>query len=179
MDKETIEHLAQRSRYDKEALGALYDYFFPKIFAYVGWRTDVRADTEDVVSDIFMKMVKYIETYESKETGSFQAWLYRIARTTVIDHYRTRRPTLTLEDAADLLFEQRDLVADFDMRAAFKKTMQALEKLPERQAEIIRLRFVAELSNQEIAVILNIGEKSVSAAIAKGFARIRDILGNV
>lgn len=174
MDKNAIEQLARAAaQRDKAALGTLYDYFFPKIYAYVGWRVGSKIETEDVVSETFMKMLKHIAVYAPSKTGTFQAWLYRIAHNTIIDHYRGHRPSVTLEQANDLHVESTDLGERIDSAMLFKKTLEALKELPDREAEIVRLRFIAELSNQEIASVLGIAEKSVSGALSKALAKLR------
>lgn len=176
MGKEQIENLAMAAARDKTALITLYDYFFPKIFAYVAWRVGTRSDAEDITSTIFLKMVRSIAIYKTYPKSSFQAWLYRIAQTTIIDFYRTHHTSITLEDIPDLSDPTHNLGALFDLRLEFKQTLEALNRLPDRQAEIIRLKFIAELSNQEIAALLHINEKSVSAAVSKGLVKLRNFL---
>lgn len=173
MDTEYIEQLAREAQHSKEAIGKLYDYFFSKIFAYASWRVGSRADAEDITSAIFMKMVKNITSYHQKSHSSFQAWLYRIAQTTVIDYYRTHKFTIALERVSDMIFTKDDLAHALDTKTLFIEILNALETLSTRQAEIIRLKFIAELSNKEIAETLGIHEKSVSAASAKGIASLR------
>jgi RNA polymerase sigma-70 factor (ECF subfamily) len=164
----SIEQAVEQARTDKTAIGKLYDFFFPKIFSYVSWRIGRETDAEDVVSDIFIKMVKNLSSYRAQKNGSFQSWLYCITRNTIIDYYRTHKNSITLDELPEIKTEDVTLEEQLDAQEMFVKIINLLNDLPARQAEIIRLKFIAELQNKEIAQILNIREKSVSAAVAKG-----------
>ena len=50
----------------------------------------------------------------------------------------------------------------------FKKMYQMVQELPERQAEIITMRFFTEMKNKEISKVLNISEKSVASSLCRG-----------
>ena len=169
----SIDQLALQAHTYKAALGKLYDIFFPKIFSYVTWRIGSEKDVEDVVADIFMKMVKNVSSYHTQKHGSFQSWLYCIAKNTIIDYYRTHKTSITLDELPEIKIEETTLDVQLDTRAMFIKIVTLLDKLPARQAEIIRLKFIAELQNKEIAQVLNINEKSVSASVAKGIAKLK------
>jgi RNA polymerase sigma-70 factor (ECF subfamily) len=172
----SIDQLALQARTNKAALSELYDIFFSKIFSYVAWRIGAERDVEDVVADIFMKMVKNLYSYHTQKQASFQSWLYCITKNTIIDYYRTHKNSITLDELPEIKIEGATLGEQFDTREMFIKIVNLLDDLPARQAEIIRLKFIAELQNKEIAQVLNINERSVSASIAKGVATLREAL---
>src|SRR2546421_2539762 len=96
--------LAQRSKADAEAFGALYDRYCDRIYRYVFRRLRNHEAAEDVTADIFLKVLRAIDTYRPA-TAPFSTWLYRIAANAVVDYTRSRRITMSLDvtaDAADL-----------------------------------------------------------------------------
>ena len=72
-----------------EDFGRLYDLYIKKIYNFIYYKTHHQETAEDLVSIVFTKALKKINTFDN--SGTFSAWLYRIARNTVIDHYRTKK----------------------------------------------------------------------------------------
>ena len=85
LGRDEIESLVREAKnLDREALSELCVYFYPRIYRYVFYRVGTRQDAEDITSEVFVRMVRSLNT----QKGSFQAWLFRIASNLVIDHYR-------------------------------------------------------------------------------------------
>ena len=85
----------------QDDFGKLYDQHVKKIYEFIYFKTHHKETAEDLTSVTFMKALSNIESFDEKK-ASFKTWLYRIARNTVIDHYRMKRETADLEDAWDL-----------------------------------------------------------------------------
>ena len=86
--EETDEALARKAQQGSvEAVGELYDRHRPQIFRFAWSRLGHRQLAEDVTAEVFARMVKSIGDYQVLDLP-FQAWLYRIARNLIIDHYR-------------------------------------------------------------------------------------------
>src|SRR5512134_1650231 len=84
---------------DPEAFATLYDAYVERVSRYVYFRVTDDCDMEDLVSQVFLRAWEHLDRY--KIGGSpFIAWLYTIARNLVIDHYRTKKKDLSLEEAA-------------------------------------------------------------------------------
>ena len=71
------------------AFGALYDRYVEAVYRYVFYRVRETAEAEDVTSEVFMKALRAMPRYETRQP--FLAWLYRIARNAVIDRARRKR----------------------------------------------------------------------------------------
>lgn len=71
---------------DREAIAVLIEYFYHKIRTYIFYRVNNKEDTEDLIQEVFLRMVKSLENQKS----NFTAWLYKIASNLVIDFYRHR-----------------------------------------------------------------------------------------
>lgn len=134
-------------RGDAAAFGRLYDHTVDRIYRYVFFRvTDVET-AEDLTSNVFLKAWENLERY--RPGGPFLAWLYTIARNTVIDHYRTRKPGVRLEDVVIRQDPEIDDGLDRQNDAAMVK--RALRELTDEQQEVLSLRFLEELDTEQIA----------------------------
>src|SRR5205807_2404142 len=92
------DQLVERAKGDADAFGELYDHYFGQIYRFVYSRLRDQDAAEDVTSEVFFKALRAIGRYRS--TGHpFSAWLYQISVNAIYDHYRSRRPTASLEGA--------------------------------------------------------------------------------
>lgn len=94
----------ERAREDPEALGRLYDHYFPKLYAYVSYRVGRARDAEDLVAETFLKVAREIKDFEWQHKGSFAAWLFRIAHNLISNFHRQnqRWESLPLEALPEL-----------------------------------------------------------------------------
>src|ERR1044072_2799859 len=84
-----------------EAFARLYDAYVERVTRYIYFRVSEETDTEDLVSQVFLKAWENLDRYKIG-SSPFIAWLYTIARNLVIDHYRTKKDALPLEEAIAL-----------------------------------------------------------------------------
>jgi RNA polymerase sigma factor (sigma-70 family) len=96
MQENTI--ISQVKAGDTEVFGVLYDAYFEKIYNYLFYRTRDKGITEDLVSMTFFKAISGLDKFDERR-GNFSAWLYRIARNSLYDHFRTRKMTSPIEAA--------------------------------------------------------------------------------
>ena len=87
---------AQALQGDKEAFGDLYEYYLEEVYRYVFYRVSNEADAEDLTEQVFLKVWENLPNFQQRVP--FKAWLYRIARNTVIDHYRTRKKNFPINE---------------------------------------------------------------------------------
>jgi RNA polymerase sigma-70 factor (ECF subfamily) len=87
-----------QAKQDSEAFGQLYDTYVKQIYRFVYFKVSSREEAEDVTADVFLKTWNYLR--ENKEVKSFSGLLYRVARTSIIDLYRSRtnQPVLMTEE---------------------------------------------------------------------------------
>ena len=162
--------LIEKSKTDPETFSELYNLYFPKIFRYVSWRVGSRPDAEDLVSEIFTKTLTNLDSFKWQKNVSFSSWIFRIAHNALIDYYRseTKRKRVNLEDLPEI--EDDAILADEELtrKQQFKVLFQMIGELPDRQAEIITMRFFTGMKNKEIADVLGIKEKSVASSLCRG-----------
>ncbi len=73
-----------------EMLGELFDRYQTPLFNFYAKLTGDRAVSEDLVQEVFLRILKYRQSY--KPGTPFRAWVYQIARNARADHYRKQRP---------------------------------------------------------------------------------------
>lgn len=160
-----------------EAFGVLYDRYLDKIYRFVYYKTFTREAAEDITSDVFHKALRNSKSFDPAK-GSFSTWLYRIARNAVIDHYRTKKHDVPLEDTFDVGVDERTPDA-LDAIADLGRVTEYLTTLTAKQREIIMLRIWEEKSYREIADIVGGTESSVKMAFSRSIRELREKCGPV
>ena len=137
---------------NREAFGQLYQYYYQPIYRYVFYRVNHRQDTEDLTEKIFIKAWESLPHYRGD--ASFKSWIYRIAHTIVIDHYRTRKRPLSLNEAASLVDGRLDLETALMTQERIEQLRALLSRLSPLHQHVLTLRFINGLSTEETAQIL-------------------------
>jgi RNA polymerase sigma-70 factor (ECF subfamily) len=165
----------------KEAAGGsypafeqLYRLYVKQIFRYVYYQLGDRMTAEDITEDVFIRVLERIRTCAGRE-ATFKAWLYRIARNRVVDHLRSQRKHLSIEsDRTQQISDRRsDPARDIERRELW----EVLREIPPGQSQVVILKFLAGLENQEIAQILGKSEGAVRILQMRGLALLRKKMG--
>ncbi len=164
---------------DAASLAALYEHFYDKIFRYVSFKTGNSNESEDIVEDVFLKMLESIGSFRW-QGHPFSSWLFRIAHNLVVDHFRkrSRRKQVPLEDVAELVGStSHDVDSRLDVKASLARVQDAMSELTALQREVLSLRFAAGLSVMETAQAMGKKENAVKALQHVAIKRLRVILG--
>jgi len=170
MQEDEFRIIAQVQKGDKEKFGILYDRYIKKIYDFVYFKTSHKETAEDLVSIIFSKALEKISTFDSKD--KFSSWIYRIARNTVIDYYRTKKQDVNIEDAWDVT-EDSDIEQDLDNKEKLAEVKKYLNKLKSEQRDIIIMRVWQEMSYTEIAEIVGKSEASCKMVFSRVMKELR------
>tara|TARA_B100000029_G_scaffold515342_1_gene621864 strand:+ start:10283 stop:10864 length:582 start_codon:yes stop_codon:yes gene_type:complete len=161
---------------DTDALGILYEYYFPRVFRFVSVRVFQQEDAEDIVNEIFMRIVSNISRFRW-EGAPFGAWVFRIARNEVVNHIRRSSRQLEKEPLFDSIpDEKKDHVGDLEKEEALEYVRAASASLPAAQRDVIALRFGADLSVAETAKVLGKTENNIKVLQHKAIVRLREIV---
>jgi RNA polymerase sigma-70 factor (ECF subfamily) len=161
----------ERAQRDPQAFKQLYDYYFPRLYAYVSYRVGRVQDVEDLVAETFLKVIEGIERFEWRHEGSFAAWIFRIAHNLISNSYRQgqrREKLLPLEELPELQASTllpEDVVLQKEKFAYLRRLIGTLS--PRRQ-EVVTLKFFGGLRNQEIARVLGLDERTVASHLCRG-----------
>ena len=152
----------------------LYRQYLSRILNYIRLRVGDEELAQDLTAAVMERAVSRQHTLRRQE--AFGAWLFSIARTTVAGHYRSRRPAVSLDQAAAQPAPDPAPPEAVMRREEMERLRAALEALPEREQEIIRLKFGGALGNQEIGQVLRIKAGHVAVILFRALRRLRGIL---
>ncbi|GAB4402047.1 MAG: sigma-70 family RNA polymerase sigma factor [Microscillaceae bacterium] len=155
---------------DERAFEILVNRHKDKIFTTILLIVKDTNIAEDLLQDTFIKAVKTIKSGKYNEQGKFLPWISRIAHNLAIDFFRKERryPTVVMEENANvfntLSFAEDSVESAQIRKETFRKLRLMIQKLPEKQREVLIMRHYAEMSFQEIADATNV---SVNTALGR------------
>lgn len=174
--------IVESAKTDSQAFATLYDFYFPKVYAFVMSRVGSREAVEDIVSDIFLRVLENIRSYEERGHG-FTAWLFTVARNVIFDFYGSgrKRELLPLDEGAQIrdegeLAQPGKLAEQSELKEKVKTVMDGL---PERELCILQMKFFAGLQNREIALAMNLTESNVGIILYRVLRKIKPDLNNL
>ena len=160
---------------DAAVFSRLYDKYIKKIYDFIYYKTHHKQTAEDLTSTTFLKAYKAINNFKT-DTGTFQAWLYQIARNTVIDYYRSNKDTSNIDDAWDI-GETKEYDRDVDNKMLLEEVQKYLSQLSSDQRDIIVMRLWQQMSYQEIAAALGKTEESCRMMFSRTITKLRQEKG--
>lgn len=169
MDNQELALIKACQSGDSQSFGDLYEKYFKKIYSFVYYRISHKETTEDLVSIVFTKALENISKFNK---GYFSAWLYQIARNTVIDHYRTNKSTQDLERMAELSVDN-PILENMDNGIELQEIKAKLDKLNEIQRDIIIMRVWDGLSYKEISQIIGKSENNCKMIFSRALKELR------
>ncbi len=152
--------------------GLLFERHHRRVYAYFVKVTHDRGLSEDLVQEVFVRVIRYAHTYRSDH--AFQPWFYRIARNVLMDHHRKKRPVAVAPDAIVVSANDIDPVEQEEER---NRIHRAIESLSENYREIVELSLFADLSYAEIAETLGISENNARVRFFRAVNSLRKHLG--
>ena len=168
------ELVTQAQNGDVTAVGTLYDQHQPHIYRYVWSRVGLDRTAEDLTGEVFARMLANLPNYRSAGTP-FRAWLYRIARNLIVDHYRKQngRESVPLFFAEGMSQTMNDPDAILERKLDSERIKDALAKIDPNQREVIVLRFIVGLRLKEVAHSLDKSVAAVKSLQHRGLASLR------
>lgn len=148
----------------------LYDRYIDKIYKFIFFRTLHREHAEDLTSQVFIRAMDKISTFKP-DKGTFQAWLYQIARNIMIDEFRKQKPTDNIDEHENLPSNE-NIENEVDKGINAQRLKKLLQQLPDESQELVTMRLWNELSYAEISSITGKTEGSLKMQ----FSRIIDKL---
>jgi RNA polymerase sigma-70 factor (ECF subfamily) len=137
---------------------------------------------EDLIQEIFIKIIDNLKQRKYNEEGKFLPWALRISHNFCVDHFRKvkRTPTIKTSDDQDLfeVINHSDHSADYKMtrKQTHQNIQQLVDLLPEEQREIIVLRHYANLSFKEIAQMTNCSINTALGRMRYGLINLRKMM---
>jgi RNA polymerase sigma-70 factor (ECF subfamily) len=150
---------------------AVYAEQLPRVFNFFRYRLRDTAAAEDLTAQTFEKAWRSRHRYR-RDLAGFATWLLAIARNVAIDHARARREHAPLDGAADVA---ADATPESDeARASDRARLAALlATLPERERELLALKYGAGATNRAIAEVMGLSESNVGTIIHRAVQTLR------
>lgn len=156
-----------------ERFAEKYHQFFPRVFAYIYGRVHNVHVTEDLAADVFERAFQKAGSLRNDE--AFSTWLFTIARNVVTSHARKYgRETLMDPDVLKSIAPSSGSVeGEILMREELTAVTQMLRCFPQREQDIVALKFDAELSNTQISNIMGLSEANVRVILFRTLRKLR------
>jgi RNA polymerase sigma-70 factor (ECF subfamily) len=156
-----------------EDFEGMYESNQQLIYQFIFWRTQDMMLAEDLTSSVFEKAWR---TRHNFTGGSAKAWLYRIARTTLIDHWRKRVAITDDAVVSEAAADQVDMSEAVDQKLLIDQLRTALTKLPEDMRLAVELRFIQGLSTRDTAKKLGVSEANARVIQYRALKKLRSYL---
>ncbi len=163
---------------NSSSFGTLYDHYITQIYRFIYLKTSSREEAEDLTHEVFLSAWRSMPGYKHKGFP-FSSWLYQIARNKVIDHFRTKKTAMPIDEIVQSELDIPALInteGDLDLALDLEKIKYAMQFLTEEHQNIIIMRFVEDMTPKEIAEILGKSEGSVRLAQHRAIHKLKSIL---
>lgn len=164
--------------HDPKAFDQLYDYFADPLYRYFYYRSSDQHVAEELVSEVFLKMVEAIATFrlpERAQARAFSGWVFRIAYTKLVDYYRQqKRQSVELDESIPAPFSADEVV---DRSLEHEELRAAIQQLTPEQQQVVLLRFVERMSTEDVAIITGQTIGAVKAMQHRALNSMAKLLG--
>jgi len=179
-DKKT---LARLENGHKETFIKVYDAYVSEIYRFVYFKVGHREEANDLTSTIFLKTWNHIRTNSLESAKTLRALLYKIARNAIVDYYRDAGTKSAVTDSLDneaypleVIDITQDPQADMDRAAELEVVKKKLPLLKDEYREVIIMKFINDLSLEEIAEISGKSRGNVRVLIHRALNALKALV---
>jgi RNA polymerase sigma-70 factor (ECF subfamily) len=163
--------LVARFHQDPAAYAELYRRYVRRVYRYLYSHVSEATEAEDLTAQVFTAALESRSRY--RDQGAFAAWLFRIARHKIADHFRRRRPQVSLEGDDPPLKVDWDPLGQLVHTESLQRLSRLVGCLPPMEIELLRLRFAADLTYAEIGAALGQSEAASKMAVRRLLDRLQ------
>ena len=170
---------------DLSSMSEIYENRHRSLFRFFFRLTGRQALAEDLVHEVFLRMIRYRETWQAQnaavDSGAFEAWMYRIARNTLVDHSRKHRhETPGAEDQMETIASERPTPFESTAkRQDLALLYRALRELPEDKRELLVLTRFEGLTHEQIGRILGCEAGTVKGRVFRAMKELGSIYSDL
>lgn len=157
---------------DKEAFRLLMEKYQQQVFRVAIGFVHSRQDAEDITQEVFIRVYRSLSSF--KEKSLFSTWLYRITLNTSINYLNKNKRRNLLTNAGNSLMsllnksnEEKDAHQQLEAIEVKKSIQKAIDGLPEKQRKAFILSKYEELSQREVAEIMQTSEGAVEQLLVR------------
>lgn len=162
---------------DNGSLEKIYRLYFDELFHYGNKWLSNPTFTEDVIQDLFVKLIRTRENLS--ETTSIKFYLFRSFRTLALDKIKTEKKTLTIDEPGDEMFAvqltpEHKLINKEEYELIKEKLSLALSALTPRQREALFLRYSEGFSYAEVSEMMELTTKATYKLMARAIDALKE-----
>jgi RNA polymerase sigma-70 factor, ECF subfamily len=151
----------------------IYNEHVDGVFRFCFYKTSDRDTALDITQEVFSKIWEYMK--KGGKLDNVKAFVYSTANRKIIDWYRTKKVSISLDSLSEAGFEFKGESRDHAVKLDGEKALLLLKDMDDIYREVLLLRFVEELSVREIAEVLGETENNISVRIHRGMEKLRKI----
>ncbi len=161
---------------DAVAFGSLYDCHVDRVYRYLYYRVGNRPEAEDLTEQVFLKAWEAIHRFRW-QGKPFLAWLYRLAHNVLVDHLRSRKIAVSLDDDRRHIDPPSEAATrELGQRLDADLLARALSELTPDQQQVLVLKFLDGFDNEQVARVMDRREGTIRALQMRGLQSLRRIL---
>ncbi|MCF7907234.1 RNA polymerase sigma factor [Patescibacteria group bacterium] len=160
---------------DEQAFAQFYNTYKDKIYSFIYFKVPGKEKADDLVNDTFLKVYRYLR--DGHDIDNFRAFLYKTARNSVIDFYRTHQKNISLDSISEIVSKE-DVNEKIDNKLEVEKIATAIKQLSNDYQEVIILRFVDGLSFDEISQSTGKSLGNCRMLAHRGIKKVKEIIDN-
>lgn len=162
--------LIEAARFNPDAFAILYHRYLTPIYRYLLSRVNGKPEAEDLVAQVFIDALEGLVAGRYHEGGCFSAWLFTIAHRRLVDFYRQNN----VQSLGEIPSLESSLASSIEKKENIQRLKTLLNRLDDRQQELLRLRFSAGLGFKEISLLDGRSEAAVKMAFYRTLDFLRD-----
>jgi RNA polymerase sigma-70 factor (ECF subfamily) len=159
--------LVEQAKLDIHAFEKIYEYYFKKIYAYSLNRLANKELAEDITCEVFIRAVDGVKKFDTSKGIRFSSWLYRVAHNQIYDYFKKNKKEVQMDlhehtaidvDEGQEQYDNKIMSEHYQKKVAF-----IISKLKPKYQQVLSLKYYSELSNAEIAEVLD--KKTTQVAV--------------
>ena len=173
-------NLAVEAVTDEDAFTEIYNHFFPRVYKFILAKTTDADTTDEIISNTFLKMYEHLQNYNPQK-AAFSTWLFSIAENEIKMFWRSKYHRADYEEEFDEEFDPAAPEFDEPENQILQSEREiqirrALEKLSDRERQIIEMTYWLNYPPRKIAEVLNMTPNYVSVTLKRAKASLKNFL---
>lgn len=170
------EYVRRLQRRDQQAFSELYTKMVDRLYRYIAWRYHLdRQWMYDLIGDFFVKLRDRIDRINPAQP--LEPWIWTVFRNFVADYFKTKKHTSRLDGLEDMLQDTGlDPLQQAQQATQLNRIYTVLDQLDDTSKEIVILRYVEDLSFDEIAKITWLQTDAVRQRASRAIKKVQELL---
>ena len=171
--EEDIKKVSKAAGGDVASFGKLFEMYFKPVYRFIFFKVGSKETAEDLASLTFEKAWKGLAGFDGR--NSFKTWLYAIAKNTVIDYYRSKKNSFSIEELEDVFQSPEDVARETEIKDDTKRLLHSVNKLKSEWRKIVEFKYIFELSNEEISYMTGLSDGNIRVILTRALKKLKQI----